>query len=171
MTELYIKSTFNQETTTITEALLENVICRHGALLELQTDQNRKFDSEECRDLMELFVIKKIRITALHWCLCSWYFATAKGWRSDSMRNIDQWTSEGHQPICRKGLSWKLQRHWKRRYRIAKKASELDYTLQLTCRSKPKVHAERLPRNGRELPGWINKMRVTYGISADYAGR
>ena len=56
----------NQEAVTVAEALVENVIARHGVPLELHTDQGRNFESEVWIQLMRVLGIRKTRTTPLH---------------------------------------------------------------------------------------------------------
>lgn len=56
----------NMRANTVAEALLNEVICRHGVPLELHTDQGRNFDSKLLKELSLLLGIHKTRTTPLH---------------------------------------------------------------------------------------------------------
>jgi len=50
----------------IAEVFVNQVISRHGARLELHTDQGKNFESRLFHKLSWMFEIKKIRTTTLH---------------------------------------------------------------------------------------------------------
>ena len=51
---------------TIAEKLVDDVICRHGVLRTIHTDQGKDFDSKLIKALCELLEIEKTRTTAYH---------------------------------------------------------------------------------------------------------
>jgi hypothetical protein len=53
----------NQETSTVADALVNNLVCRFDVPMELQSDQGRKFES---RLKPEVLGVSKSRTTPLH---------------------------------------------------------------------------------------------------------
>ena len=56
----------NQEAGTVTEALVNEVVCRFGVPLELHSDQGRNFESAVFSEMRNLLGIRKTRTTPLH---------------------------------------------------------------------------------------------------------
>ena len=56
----------NQEATSVARALVENVIVRYGAPLEILTDQGKNFDGNLFRELCRLLDIDKVRTSSYH---------------------------------------------------------------------------------------------------------
>jgi len=56
----------NQETTTVAEALVENLFTRFGVPLELHSDQGRNFESQVFKKVCDILGIRKTRTTPLH---------------------------------------------------------------------------------------------------------
>jgi len=54
----------NQEATTVAKALVENVILRYGAPLEILSDQGRNFDGNVFREVCKLLDIDKVRTSS-----------------------------------------------------------------------------------------------------------
>jgi len=56
----------NARASTIVEMFVNQVVSRHGVLLELHTDQGKNFESRLFQELSWMLGIKKTRIIALH---------------------------------------------------------------------------------------------------------
>jgi len=56
----------NIKAKTMAEVFVNQVISRHGVLLEVHTDQGKNFESKLFAELMNLLGIRKTRTTALH---------------------------------------------------------------------------------------------------------
>lgn len=56
----------NQEAETVADALVKDIVSRHGVPLELHSDQGRNFESTVFKNLMTKLGIRKTRTTPLH---------------------------------------------------------------------------------------------------------
>ena len=56
----------NQESVTVAQVLVDNLICRFGVPLEIHSDQGRNFESGVLQQICNLLGMHKTRTTALH---------------------------------------------------------------------------------------------------------